>query len=118
MFAKLAATGAAVLLSTVFALAADPVGRYSVEGRNPGGGSSYRGTVVVERTGETFRVTWDVGGQTFVGTGIGNDEGLAVAYRSGNQTGIAIYGSKGDDWQGAWAYTGGRDVGVEAWRRR
>jgi hypothetical protein len=36
------------------------------------------------------RVTWDIGGQTFVGTGIGSEKGLAVSYRSGNQTGLAI----------------------------
>ncbi len=57
----------------------------------------YTGTVTVERTGETFRVTWDIGSQTFVGTGIGSDKGLAVSYRSGNQTGLAIYGAKGDE---------------------
>jgi hypothetical protein len=118
MVFRLTTAAAAVVISTVAALAADPVGRYRVEGRNPGNGSSYRGTVTVERTGDTYRVVWDIGGQTFIGTGIGNNEGLAVAYRSGNQTGIAIYGSKGEDWVGAWTYTGGRDVGAERWERR
>ena len=118
MFAKLAAASAAIVLSAVTAFAAEPVGRYSVAGSNPGGGSRYSGTVTVERTGDTYRVTWDIGGQTFVGTGIGNAEGLAVAYRSGNQTGIAIYASKGNGWEGVWTYTGGRDIGGEAWTRR
>ena len=71
----------------------------------------------MERTGDTFRVTWDIGSQTYVGTGIGSDKGLAVAYRSGNQTGIAIYAPKGDDWDGVWTYTGGRTIGGEAWTR-
>ena len=100
------------------AWAGDPAGRYSMVGSNPGGGSRYSGTVEVERTGDTFRVTWDVGGQTFVGTGIGSEKGLAVTYRSGNQTGLAIYGANGDNWEGVWTYTGGKVVGGEVWTRR
>ena len=72
------------------AFAGDPVGRYSVVGTNPGNKARYSGTVRVERTGETFRVTWDIGSQTFVGTGIGSEKGFAVTYRSGIQTGLAI----------------------------
>ena len=93
-----------VVLSSTLAFAGDPVGRYSVAGSNPGGKGRYSGTVTVERTGETFRVTWDIGSQTFVGTGIGSDKGFAVSYRSGNQTGLAIYGAKGDNWEGVWTY--------------
>jgi hypothetical protein len=94
------------------------MGRYRVVGSNPGSGTNYSGTVTVERTGDTFRVTWDIGNQTYVGTGIGSDKGFAVAYRSGNQTGLAIYGAKGEGWEGVWTYTGGRDIGGEAWTRR
>jgi hypothetical protein len=118
MARKFGAMIAVLVMSTTLAWAGDPVGRYSVSGSNPGGKGQYSGTVVVERTGETFRVTWDIGRQTFVGTGIGNDKGLAVTYRSGNQTGLAIYGGKGDNWEGVWTYTGGHDVGGEVWTRR
>jgi hypothetical protein len=48
---------AALLWSAAIAFAADPVGTYSVEGSNPGGGSKYTGAVTVEQTGETYRVT-------------------------------------------------------------
>ena len=118
MIAKFAAAVAALVLSSALAFAGDPVGRYSVTGSNPGNNGRYSGTVTVERTGDTFRVTWDIGSQTFVGTGIGNDKGFAVTYRSGNQTGLAIYGSKGDNWEGVWAYTGSQEIGGEAWARR
>ena len=47
-------------------------------------------------------MTWDIGSQTFVGTGIGSEKGLAVTYRSGSQTGLAIYGANGDNWEGVW----------------
>ena len=101
-------------------LPVEPAGSsYSVVGSNPGGGGArYQGTVTVEPTGETFRVTWDIGGQTFVGTGIGTNRGIAVSYRSGNQTGLAIYAPKGNDWEGVWTYTGGRTLGGEVWTRR
>jgi hypothetical protein len=49
------AAGVAVLLWSAAAFAADPVGSYKVEGANPGGGAKYRGTVTVEKTGQTYR---------------------------------------------------------------
>jgi hypothetical protein len=100
------------------AFAGDPVGTYSVTGSNPGGRGRYSGSVTVERTGDTFRVTWDIGNQTYIGTGIGSEKGIAVTYRSGNQTGLAIYGATGNNWEGVWTYTGGREVGGEVWTRR
>jgi len=117
MIGKFAAAVTLLVLSTLLAFA-DPVGRYTVTGSNPGNNGRYSGTVTVERTGDTFRVTWDIGRQTFVGTGIGNEKGFAVTYRSGNQTGLAIYGSKGDGWEGVWTYTGGEQIGGEAWVRQ
>jgi len=45
------------------AFAGDPAGQYSLVGSNPGGKGRYSGAVAVERTGDTFRVTWDIGGQ-------------------------------------------------------
>ena len=100
------------------AFAGDPVGQLQRGRQQSGRRGRYSGTVTVERTGETFRVTWDIGGQTYVGTGIGSEKGFAVTYRSGNQTGLAIYGANGDNWEGVWTYTGGREVGGEAWTRR
>jgi hypothetical protein len=118
MLRKLFAAVVLFALGGALAWAGDPVGRYSVQGSNPGNKSPYSGTVTVERTGETFRVTWDIGSQTFIGTGIGGDKGFAVSYRSGNQTGLAIYGAKGEDWDGVWAYTGGEALGGEVWTRQ
>lgn len=97
---------------------ADPVGNYRVEGTNPGNNTPYRGTVKVERTGETYRVVWVVGGTTYVGTGIGNKDFLAVSYRSGDSTGLALYGDTGGDWLGVWTYANGRQVGSERWVRQ
>ena len=97
---------------------ADPAGEYHAEGTNPGGGGAYRGTVSVTKTGETYRIVWDIQGQRYVGTGIGNKDFLAVSYRSGNETGLALYGEESGGWVGIWAYQGGRNLGAERWRRR
>jgi hypothetical protein len=103
-------------LATV-AFAADPVGTYKVEGKNPSG-STYEGTVTVTKTGDTYNVVWDVGGTKYVGTGIGNDEFIAITYRSGNDTGLALYGHDGNNWKGVWTYAGGKTIGAEMWERQ
>ncbi len=54
----------ALVLSTSATLAADPVGIYEISGTNPGVGSKYFGTAVVQRTGDTFQVTVTMGGRT------------------------------------------------------
>jgi len=100
------------------AWAGDPVGTYDVSGSNPGGGSSYGGTARVEKTGETYKVTWDVAGARFVGTGLGDSRFLGVSYRTGNNTGLALYAPAGDNWEGVWAYADGTQLGKEKWTRR
>ena len=107
---------AATMLCGSAALA-DPVGRYSVEGRGPDGGA-YRGTATIEATGETYRVVWSIGSQKYVGTAVGNDDFFAVSYRSGNATGVAVYGKDGAGWLGVWTYSGGTSVGAEKLTRR
>ena len=41
-----------------------------------------------------------------------------MSYKSGRNTGIALYGhDEKDGWKGIWTYAGGRTVGTEKWRR-
>jgi hypothetical protein len=113
----LAAAAAGCLLGT--AALADPVGRYWIQGTNPGDGRTYSGEVAVTKTGDTYRVVWIIAGQTYTGTGIGSDNFLAVSYRSGNETGLALYGRRSDgSWHGIWTYAGGRQVGTDRWTPR
>jgi hypothetical protein len=118
MFARLLAAAAAVVLiaTPVFA---DPVGKYSIRGTNPGDGRPYSGEVTVTKTGDTYRVVWLIGSDTYTGTGIGSDDFLAVSYRSGNETGLALYGRRPDgSWHGIWTYAGGRQIGTDRWTPR
>ena len=71
----------AVGLFGTTAWAGDPVGTYSVSGSNPGGGRAYTGTATVEKTGATYKVTWDVAGTHFEGTSLGDSRFLSVSYR-------------------------------------
>ncbi len=107
----------ALALGAATAFAADPAGRYAVEGTNPGNASRYTGTVQVERTGQTFRVVWTVGTARYVGTGIGSREFLAVTYGTGRTNGIALYAADGGNLKGLWTNAGGRDLGSEIWKR-
>jgi hypothetical protein len=110
---------AAALLLSLTAAFADPVGKYFVEGTDPGKPSStYTGTVTVEKTGETYSVVWVIGGTKYVGTGIGNKDFIAVSYRSGNNTGLALYAPTSEGWLGVWTYAGGTQMGTDRWVRR
>src|ERR1041384_7167715 len=35
-----------------------------------------------------------------------------------NQTKLAIYGPRGNDWEGVWTFGEGREIGDEVWTRR
>ena len=62
----------------------------------------------MEKTGQTYRVIWIVGGTRYVGTGIGDKDFLAVSYMVGSDTGLALYGADGGNWAGVWTYADGR----------
>lgn len=105
------------LTSLTSAAIAQVIGRYNVEGQNPSG-SPYAGTATIEKTGDTYRVVWTIDGTRFVGTGIGSDEGIAISYRSGSNTGIALLGKEPWGYGLVWTYMGGTDLGTERWTRR
>ena len=120
MRAFLAGSGACLVLAST-AFAADFAPSYDVEGSDPGGGGGkYTGTVSVKRTGPAvYEVVWSIAGEKFTGTGIGGPDGLAVAYKSGTKTGIAIYRQGGSGAvEGVWTYAGGKQVGEENWTPR
>ena len=116
-FRFLAAAACLVAATSAFADALE--GRFRVQGSDPGTGQTYTGTVAVEKTGEvTYRVVWQIGDTRYVGTGIGSPNGLAVSYKAGSETGIAIYSQDGDKFAGYWTYAGGKTVGQETWSAR
>jgi hypothetical protein len=113
----LVAAAVAAVLSSCPVMAADFSPQYDVTGSSPGAAGQYAGTVSIRQTGEAiYQVEWSIAGQTFVGTGIGGPTGLAVAYKSGADTGIAIYRQgQGGAVEGFWTYAGGKQMGRETW---
>ncbi len=111
---KILIVATAIFLSVAAAFA-DPAGKYDVQGTNPGNDKAYSGSVSVERTGDTYRVVWNIGGTRYFGTGIGDKNFLAVSYRSGNSTGLALYAATDDGWKGIWTYANGTTIGTERW---
>jgi hypothetical protein len=112
---KLLTIALAAVLFSVTAAFAGPVGKYDVEGTNPGGDRTYTGTVSVERTGDTYKVVWVIDGTRYVGTGIGDKDFIAVSYRTGDDTGLALYTATDDGWKGIWTYANGTKIGAERW---
>ena len=106
---------ATFLISPAFA---DPTGSYTAKGTGPGGKPVYAGTVQVDKTGDTYHVVWTIDGTEYIGTGLGNDDFIAVSYRSGSDTGLALYGKDGTGWKGIWTYAGASTIGMEIWTRQ
>lgn len=108
---------AAAFTITALPAFAQMTGQYTVDGRNPDG-STYKGAAAIEKTGDTYKVTWTISGERFIGTGIGSPEAIAIGYRSGSQTGVALLGKEGENYVMVWAYLNGRQLGSEKWTRQ
>ena len=102
-------TGLALLATAALA---DPSGKYAVDGKGPDG-NGYKGTATITKTGDTYKVVWSIAGEKYIGTAVGDDDFFAVGYKSGNDSGIAVYGREGKTWKGVWTYSGGTTVGTE-----
>ena len=92
-------------------------GTYSVAGTNPTG-SHYAGTAVVKATGDTYLVTWTVGGDTSVGRGVFLGTTLAVGGVLGNGGFVFAMSPKDGNLEGVWAdMQNGTKLGSEVWTR-
>ena len=101
----------AVVLVGGPALAQDITGIYDTQGVNPGGGGTYSGQTVIERTGSTYRVRAEVGVYA-TGTGLFRNGVLAVMFPERGW--IANYAVQSDgSLRGIWAESGGTVTGRE-----
>jgi hypothetical protein len=69
---------------------AAPIGRFKVEGINPGGSSTYQGTVRVRKTGDTYDVQWTLGNRQYIGVGILSHGVFSVAYTSAEGSWLGV----------------------------
>jgi hypothetical protein len=108
---------ALLFLSSANAALADPTGNYGITGTNPNDGKKYVGDVSVKRNGSTYSVIWNIGGGTFIGTGIETDNQFTVAYESNGGPGIAVYTRRSDgSYIGNWSVAGYTQKATEEWQ--
>ena len=104
-----------VVLIPVAVSAADITGTYDCQGTNPGGKGNYKGTVVIEKPGDAYKVTWSIAGQTFNGVGILEGDQFSVGYTDAAKSwfGVIVYKVKGNTLTGPWAVYGSGNMGSE-----
>jgi hypothetical protein len=92
-----------------------PVESFATEGVI--GGQSYRGTVAVQQTGDTYALLWRTGNEEIRGVGILRNNLLITGFVAANNVGGFAYYQRGQDgtWEGEWALVGGTEVGRERW---
>ena len=123
--AGLLRSGFAIFALAMFAFAA-PVqaieGKYSVEGRDPGGEQPYKGDVEVKQNGQTYAVVWQIGGLRQVGTGVVIDNVFSVVFQSlvpgrgVGRPGVAVYQiDRNRITEGVWTGMGHSRMGQEIW---
>lgn len=111
----LAAAAASFMLATAGMAFADPTGAYDIKGVNPDG-STYTGSVLVTKLGDTFALTYSVSDSDDVAaTAIGDDEVLSIGYGDGDDIGVALMVRNGEKWEGVWTYLGAKSLGTEEW---
>ena len=99
--------------------AAELEGKYLVEGRDPKGAARYQGQVVVVKESDTYSVIWKIQNQVLYGTGILQNNIIAVTYLNygpRGAPGLALYeASPEGTLTGKFTALGAKEVGIEAW---
>ena len=107
---------AAMLAGLAAPAAAQRAGTYAVEGQGADG-SRYDGSAMLAPLGQnTWRVTWQVAGDTAQGVGILIPQGplLVVGYTMAGETGVAVYAVQADGrLLGTWTQGQGGGIGTE-----
>ena len=83
-------------------------------------GSNYSGSVVLTQTGaSTWQVSWNIEGDRYDGTGVGDSQTLALSFSGKSGSGTALYRANASGgYDGIWAYRNDRKIGNETWTPR
>ena len=101
----------------------DPTGDYAISGTNPDG-STYTGSVKIERWGDCFNVTRKIGDEKTTGTAVAFKGGLVMNISVGDDTPreafgvLGVFVKEGDGRLGIWAKAGNQKIGAERWVRK
>lgn len=101
----------AIVFLTVPAASLAIEGTYDCVGQNPKG-DTYRGTVVIEKFGDSYELRWRIGNSTHVGVGFIENDRLcsswAVSTNSGVLTGVVVYRIESGQLIGRWSQFPGK----------
>jgi hypothetical protein len=102
-----------LLVSSAAVASAQSVGgKYRVTGTNPNG-SAYTGTAEIIPSGDSCRMSWNVGG-AWKGICMLSNKSLAATYRNGNTYGLVIYELQPNGvLKGVWTVADSTGVGTE-----
>lgn len=114
----------ASILSPSFALAKDDTflaGKWLVEGQDPDG-TSYGGKVTLTVGPNSLSYHGDIDGDTYVGTGLWNEETRALAVdfvrQSSGSAGLSLFVYDNGVLKGHWVFSDApQEIGTETWRR-
>ena len=87
-------------------------GAYDVKGTNPGG-DSYQAKLRIAKTGQTYRLEWDVAGTSLKGVGLQVDDNLFVVWGDREPFGVVSYSFDGARAKGIWTLGGATRTATE-----
>ena len=99
------------------ASATDLTGDYAAEGACPAPmNNRYRGTLTIRSSGIFHTLTWRVGDETILGTGMEHEGRMVIEFRfPSGQTGLMGMYRNGAGWRGNWAVHGAEILCSETW---
>ncbi|MEZ4221165.1 MAG: hypothetical protein R3B13_09555 [Polyangiaceae bacterium] len=102
--------------SPAAAAAGDLAGSYKIaSASNPGGGSSYQGSVDIAKVGTAYKLDWKLAGQPgYTGVGLVEGNVLGVGWGTGSSYGVVVYQVDGGTLKGRWAMSdASKGIGTE-----
>ena len=111
-------------LETLEAVKANPDGTGTfriVKGTTPGESGEYKGEVRIEKTGDTYKMTWKLaGGDSYRGVGLMLGNSLVAGWTPKSDVGVVAYkiSDGGAKLDGIWAPLGATQLGTEVLSRR
>lgn len=110
------AAALASAIAAVPAAAADLSGNYIAQGSCPQPNSAYRGMLTIRSEGLFHTLSWRIGTDTIVGTGLEHDGRMVIEFRfAGGQSGLMDMARAGAGWRGNWAVHGTNMLCSESW---
>lgn len=89
-------------------------GEYEITSTDPGPeGLQFTGTLNIQRSRDTYQVTWNVDNQTYRGVGLRVDDWLIVGWGQGDGLAVSEYEFDGNKATARWALSGSRELGME-----